>query len=117
MRKVKAVFVELPAFSRFRGAYLDDDAFAQLQRFLMTDPEAGDVIQGTGGPRKVRFADKRRGKGKRGGLRIVYYWWSAGTQFWLYTVYDKDEAADLSAKEKQALKVMLKAELDARRRT
>jgi hypothetical protein len=65
-------------FCAFREAYLDDSAFAELQRFLITDPEAGAVIQGTGGLRKIRFADKRRGKGKRGGLRIVYYWWSAG---------------------------------------
>jgi hypothetical protein len=64
---VKAVFVELPAFERFRADYLDDEAFGKLQQLLMTTPEAGDVIEGTGGLRKVRFADKRRGK--RGGLR------------------------------------------------
>ena len=66
---VQAVFVELPPFQRHRAAYLDDDAFQRLQRLLMLDPEAGDVIPGTGGLRKLRFLDERRGKGKRGGLR------------------------------------------------
>ena len=77
---MKAVFVELPAFERYRADYLDDTAFAGLQQVLMKNPEAGEVIEGTGGLRKMRFADKRRGKGKRGGLRVVYYWWNAGMQ-------------------------------------
>jgi hypothetical protein len=114
---VKAVFVELPAFERNRANYLDDAAFGDLQHALMKDPEAGNVIKGTGGLRKVRFADKRRGKGKRGGLRVVYYWWSSGLQFWLYTLYDKDEMADLTPKQCSALKAMLKAELESRRAT
>jgi hypothetical protein len=112
---VKAVFVELPAFERHRAGYLDDTAFGVLQQALMADPEAGDVIQGTGGLRKMRFADARRGKGKRGGLRVVYFWWSAGRQFWLYTLYDKDELTDLTAGERRMLRDLLKAELDARR--
>jgi hypothetical protein len=48
-------------------------------------------------------------------LRVIYYWWNGGPQFWLFTLYDKDEMADLSADEKKALKGMLKAELEARR--
>jgi hypothetical protein len=112
---VKAVFVELPAFERHRTDDLDDDAFRELQRLLIKDPRAGDPIPGTGGLRKLRFGDARRGKGKRGGLRVIYYWWEAGTQFWLFTVYDKDEVADLTQEHRQALKKMIKAELDARR--
>ena len=113
---MKAVFVELPAFERHRPDYLDDAGFARLQQHLMVNPEAGDVIQGTGGLRKLRFADARRGKGKRGGLRVIYYWWIEGPQFWLYTLYDKDEMSDLTPKQRQALKAMIKAELDARSR-
>lgn len=113
---VKAVFVELPAFERYRADYLGDDAFGRLQQYMMSNPEAGDVIEHTGGLRKLRFADIRRGKGKRGGLRVIYYWWTAGGQFWLYTLYDKDEASDLTAKQRKTLKGMLKTELDARRR-
>jgi len=72
---MKAVFIEPPAFERHRQDYLDDDAFSRLQEALMGNPEAGDVIEGTAGLRKVRFAASRRPKpkGKRGGLRVIYY--------------------------------------------
>lgn len=113
---VKALFVELPAFERHRGEYLSDESFRMLQATLMKSPEAGDLIEGAGGLRKIRFADVRRGKGKRGGLRVIYYWWQAGEQFWLYTVYDKDERDDLSPQQRKTLKSMLKTELEARRK-
>lgn len=112
---MKAVFVELPAFERYRAAYIDDDGFRVLQDLLMLHPEAGDLIPGTGGLRKLRFIDARRGKGKRGGLRVIYYWWELGSQFWLFTVYDKDEMGDLTPLERKALKKMIKDELNARR--
>jgi hypothetical protein len=114
---MKAVFIELPAFERNRSDYLDDAAFSELQQVLMKNPEAGEVIEGTGGLRKMRFADARRGKGKRGGLRVIYYWWRAGLQFWLYTLYDKDELTDLTPQQRKALKAMLKMELESRRLT
>jgi hypothetical protein len=82
----------------------------------MINPEAGDVIPGTGGLRKLRFTDERRGKGKRGGLRVIYYWWNSGSQFWLFTVYDKDEMSDLTDSERKALKDMIKQELEERRK-
>ncbi|MFN2428142.1 MAG: toxin [Candidatus Binatia bacterium] len=113
---MKAEFVELPAFGRHRAEYLDDDEYRLLQIELMLNPEAGAVMPGTGGLRKIRFADSRRGKGKRGGLRVIYYWWSAGPQFWMFAIYDKDEATDLTAAERTALRSMIKAELDARRK-
>lgn len=112
---MKAIFVELPAFAKYRPEYLDDEGFRDLQNSLMANPEAGDVIEGTGGLRKIRQPDPRRGKGKRGGLRVIYYWWDGKRQFWLFTLYDKEEMDDLSAKEKKALKDMLKRELEARR--
>ncbi len=80
----------------------------------MVNPQAGDVIEGTGGLRKLRFADSRRGKGKRGGLRVIYYWWIAGLQFWLFTVYGKGELDDLTPQERKDLRAMIKAELKAR---
>ena len=111
----KAVFVELPAFERHRADYLDEEGFSALQRELMRNPTSGEVIEGTGGLRKMRFADKRRGKGKRGGLRVIYYWWNHGMQFWFYTLYDKDEIADLTVQQRKALKAMVKSELDSRK--
>jgi hypothetical protein len=66
--------------------------------------------------RKLRFGDERRGKGKRGGLRVIYYWWYTGSQFWLFAVFDKDEMSDLTAAERKTLKEMIKHELEARRK-
>lgn len=109
-----ATFIELPPFERHRQEYLDDDDFKALQDELMQNPEAGDVIAGTGGLRKLRFADKKRGKGKRGGLRVIYYWWVSADQFWLFTLYNKDEASDLSADERKILADLLKTKLKAR---
>jgi hypothetical protein len=113
---MKAVFVELPPFARYRGDYLDDESFRLLQDYLMQRPDAGDVIKGTGGLRKLRFADPRRGKGKRGGLRVIYYLWAGGSQFWLFTIYDKDEADDLTPQQSKELKGLLDRELKARNR-
>jgi hypothetical protein len=114
---MRAVFIELPAFERGRENYLDDDRFSRLQQALMANPEAGEVIQGTGGLRKLRFSDARRSKGKRGGLRVIYYYWTGGPEFWLFTLYDKDEMADLTPKQRYALKERIKDELRARRKT
>ena len=99
---------------RHRESYLDDLAYQQLQQELLRNPEAGDVIAGTGGLRKLRFADRYRGKGKRGGLRVIYYWRVAADQFWLFTLYDKDESADLTAHERKVLGALLLRELSAR---
>jgi hypothetical protein len=99
---MKAVFIELPAFERHREEYLGN-------------PEAGDQIAGTGGLRKLRFGDSRRGKGKRGGLRVIYYSWTGGPEFWLFTLYDKDEMDDLTPKQREVLKERVKGELKMRR--
>jgi mRNA-degrading endonuclease RelE of RelBE toxin-antitoxin system len=111
---MKATFVELPPFERLRASYLDDAAYLALQNELMQNPHAGDVIEGTGGLRKLRQPDPRRGKGKRGGLRIIYYWWLGGDQFWLFTVYDKDQADDLTADQRKAVKRLLDTEREKR---
>ena len=111
---MKATFVELPPFERTRKDYMDDDAYRLFQQELMTNPTAGDVIEGTGGLRKLRQPDPRRGKGKRGGLRVIYYWWSGSDQFWLFTVYDKNQADDLTPAQCKLLKQLLKNELENR---
>lgn len=109
-----ATFVELPAFERHRADYLTEDEFRRLQDALMENPQAGAVIEGTGGLRKLRYADKRRGKGRRGGLRVIYFWWAGGGEFWLFTLYDKDEMSDLNGAQRAALRDLVKRELKTR---
>jgi hypothetical protein len=108
-------FVEAPAFSRVREDYLDDEAFAELQRSIAADPEQGDLVPGAGGIRKLRWKDSRRGKGKRGGLRVIYYYFLSDEEVWLLTLYDKNEAADLTTSQKDQLRRALEDERVARK--
>jgi len=108
-------FIEAPAFARHLPQYLDDDEYRRLQARLAAEPELGAVMPGTGGFRKLRWADQRRRKGRRGGLRIIYYHFPSDGQIWLMTLYDKSEAADLTAAEKKALKAAIHHELESRK--
>jgi hypothetical protein len=107
-------FIEAPAFTRHLSDYLNDEQYGELQRRLASNPTAGDLMPGTGGFRKMRWADVRRGKGSRGGLRIIYYHFNSDNQIWLMSLYDKDEASDLTARQKKALKASIESELAAR---
>jgi hypothetical protein len=107
-------FLEAPAFTRYLSGYVTDDEYRELENRLAAAPELGDVMPGTGGFRKLRWADPRRGKGRRGGPRVIYYYFPGEQQIWLMTLYDKDEASDLTLKEKQALKSAIETELQAR---
>jgi hypothetical protein len=103
-------FVEAPAFSRYREDYLDDEGFTELQLRLASNPEEGDLVPGAGGIRKLRWKDSRRKKGKRGGLRVIYYCFLSDEEIWLLTLYDKDEAADLTKDQKDQLRRALETE-------
>src|ERR1700692_3962220 len=110
-------FIEAPALTRYVSEYLADDEYRQLQNQLVISPELGDMMQGTGGSRKLRWADPnagKGGKGRRGGLRIIYYYFLTDQRIWLMTLYDKDEASDLSPKVKKGLKGSIEHELHAR---
>ncbi len=107
-------FIETPAFTRHRADYLDDEGYRALQIRLGANPGLGDLIPGTGGFRKIRWADAGRGKGRRSGLRIVYFYFPSGDQIWFMTLYDKGEAADLKAAEKKMLKSAIEGELKTR---
>jgi mRNA-degrading endonuclease RelE of RelBE toxin-antitoxin system len=80
------VFFETPLFTRLLPDYLDDDGYRMLQEALLKNPEKGDVMPGTGGFRKLRWRDPRRGKGKRGGLRVIYYYLTADHHIWFFTI-------------------------------
>jgi hypothetical protein len=108
-------FIEAPAFTRYLSDYLADEEYRKLQSRLTANPELGLLIAGTGGFRKLRWRDSRRGKGRRGGLRIIYYHFLTNQQIWLMTLYGKDEASDLTANEKKALRAAIEAELRTRR--
>ena len=103
-------YIEAPLFTRFLPQYLTDDEYAELQLHLANDPDAGDVIPGTGGFRKVRWGDPRRGEGRRGGLRVIYYLFVHDSLIWFVTLYGKDETADLTASEKRLLKAAVDEE-------
>lgn len=108
-------FVEAPLFTRLVQTYLDDESYRLLQLTMAQNPEVGSVVQGTGGFRKMRWPDPRRGEGKRGGLRVVYYYFPQDEQVWLLTVYDKGEMQDLNAAEKRLLRTAIELEKQARR--
>jgi hypothetical protein len=103
-------FIEAPFFTRILANYLNDEEYGRLQQHLVKDPAAGDTIQETGGFRKVRWPDAKRGQGKRGGLRVIYYYFEEDRQIWLLTIYAKHEAADLTPSEKRALKAAITEE-------
>ena len=99
------IFIETPVFTRQITALVDDDDYADFQRELADDPEAGDLIPGTGGLRKIRMAAK--GHGKRGGARVIYYYFSSAAQIALLLAYAKNEAEDLTAAQKKVLKQVI----------
>jgi len=99
-------FVETPLFTRLVQEYLSDDEYALLQQALMADPQIGDVIPGSGGVRKMRW--RVAGRGKRGGIRIIYFLRLAQGQIWLLTLYAKNVTDTIPA---HVLK-QIKAEID-----
>ncbi|HIH0879842.1 TPA: type II toxin-antitoxin system RelE/ParE family toxin [Vibrio cholerae] len=100
---MKSVFVESTIFEKYRDEYLSDEEYRLFQAELML----GDVIQGTGGLRKIRVASK--GKGKRGGSRIIYYFLDEKRRFYLLTIYGKNEMSDLNANQRKQLMAFMEA--------
>lgn len=81
-------FIETKLFSKLVGQYLSDEEYGELQRTLIADPEAGDLIPDSGGVRKIRWGFA--GRGKRGGLRVIYYARVRQGIIWMLTVYPKN---------------------------
>jgi hypothetical protein len=102
-----AVFFETSVFTRRVTVLLSDDEYAELQRTLVAVPDAGDVISGSGGLRKLRWGAK--GRGKRGGVRVIYFHIISRDQFYMLLIYGKNEQDDLSPDQLRALKRSVEA--------
>lgn len=81
-------FIETRLFSRLVPGYLADDEYHRLQLELLKNPEAGSVIQGSGGVRKIRWA--AHGRGKSGGYRVIYFVRRPTEIIWMLTIYPKN---------------------------
>ena len=88
------IFIETSAFTKLLPGYLSDHDYRGLQLYLLQKPDAGDLVRGSGGVRKVRWA--RTGKGKSGGVRAIYYWKKSKHEIWMLTIYSKSERAAIS---------------------
>lgn len=88
-------FVETRLFTRLVQEYLSDDEYSALQQELLQDPEAGAVVPGSGGVRKLRWGVA--GRGKRGGLRVIYFLRTRQGQIWMLTIYPKNVAENIPA--------------------
>ena len=86
-------FVETRLFTRLVQEYLDDNAYRELQKSLMDNPETGNVIPGSGGIRKLRW--RAPGRGKRGGYRVIYYAKRSQGVIWMLTMYPKNVAENI----------------------
>lgn len=102
------VIIETPIFTRALKELLTDDDYRQLQAELVLQPTLGAIIRGSGGIRKVRWAAK--GHGKRGGVRVIYYWAVAHDQLLMLLIYPKNERDDLSKDQLQVLKKVVEEE-------
>lgn len=101
---MKETFIESSSFTESVLEYFADDVdYQEFQISLLENPDRGDVIQRCGGLRKARWRHQRRGKGARGGLRIIYLHVPDAELFFLLDVYSKDEADDLSHQERKLL--------------
>ena len=95
-------FVESPSFTRQLADLWADAEYAAFQQFLAVNPERGDVIPGLGGLRKVRWAAK--GRGKRGGARVIYLLLVQPGIIYLFHTYTKGDAIDLNPEQKKRLR-------------
>ncbi|NUO84256.1 type II toxin-antitoxin system RelE/ParE family toxin [candidate division KSB1 bacterium] len=101
--------IETPIFTRHLKALLTDEEYREFQNELIRRPEGGDVIRGSGGLRKIRWHIS--GRGKRGGVRVIYYWISSHEKILLLFIYPKNVQDDLTHEQLKVLKSLVEQEL------
>lgn len=101
-------FVETPVFTVAVTSLLSDEEYRQLQLALLIRPEQGVLIRGSGGLRKLRWG--ARGRGKRGGVRVIYYWHAADEFFYMLLIYAKSEQDDLTPAQLRVLRRLVREE-------
>jgi hypothetical protein len=102
------LIVETPVFTRRVLKFMSDDDYRQLQKALVVDPGAGKLIRHSGGLRKLRWV--RAGRGKRGGVRAIYYWARRDDILLMLLVYGKSEQDDLTSEQLRTLKSLVEKE-------
>jgi len=103
---MEAVFVESNEFTAWIAEHLSDDEYSEIQREIMANPQKGALIPGCHGLRKLRASDRRRRKGKRGGIRLIYLHVPLANRFYMLDVYGKDEQEDLTPQDRKELGVL-----------
>ncbi|MBU4263332.1 MAG: type II toxin-antitoxin system RelE/ParE family toxin [Proteobacteria bacterium] len=102
------IIIETPIFTKQLLATLSDDEYRLFQNILLERPDAGKVIPGSGGLRKLRWTAE--GRGKRGGLRVIYYWFTAGGTIMLLFIYPKNVQDNLTTDQLKQLKKVVEEE-------
>jgi len=101
-------FVETPVFTGAIRELMDDDDYRRLQLALLFRPEQGALIRGSGGLRKIRWG--ARDAGKRGGVRVIYFWHKAGQAIYMLLAYSKHDQEDLTRAQLKALSRLVREE-------
>jgi hypothetical protein len=102
-------FIETPIFTRRLESLLAEEEYRELQNALIKQPEAGAAIRGSGGLRKLRWAAK--GRGKSGGVRVIYYWFVSAEKYLMLFIYPKNEQDNLTPEQFKRLKLLVEQEL------
>lgn len=102
------VFIETSSFTKLLPSYLTDDEYRLLQGYLVHKPDAGDIIKGSGGVRKLRRGTFHTGKS--GGIRVIYYWKKSEHEVWMLTLYSKSERASIPGHMLKAIAEAIKNE-------
>ena len=102
-------FIETPVFTKDVRALLSDEEYRGLQLALVLRPEQGSLIPGSGGLRKIRWRVK--GRGKRGGVRVIYYWIAGESTVYMLLLYEKSSREDLTPEQVETLRRLVREEL------